>query len=385
MAKEDEFALYIHWPFCLSKCPYCDFNSHVRETIDEERWRDALLRELDDVAAQALGRTVASIFFGGGTPSLMAPATVAALLDRIAERWALVPDIEITLEANPTSVEVARLAEIRSAGVNRVSLGVQALDDTALRFLGRGHNADEALDAVRTAGALFDRYSFDLIYGRPEQTVADWTRELQHALDHVRDHVSVYQLTLEPGTPFHALWRRGKLAPLDETAAAALFEATQNGLETAGLPSYEVSNHATPGAESLHNLIYWRYGEYAGIGPGAHGRMTFDGAKFATQRIRNPEAWLAQVEARGSGSERPELLDANTQFAEMMLMGLRLTEGVPESRIKRYSEYGIEAAFDPDRFGSLIRNDLLEWEDGWLRVTAAGRTRLDAVVAHLLN
>ena len=385
MVTAEDFALYVHWPFCLSKCPYCDFNSHVREIIDEARWRDALVRELDSVAALTPGRAVASIFFGGGTPSLMAPATVAALLDRAASHWTLAPDIEITLEANPTSVETARLAEIRAAGVNRVSLGVQALDDTALRFLGRGHSAAEALDAVRTAASLFDRFSFDLIYGRPEQTAADWTRELGDALRHAGDHLSVYQLTLEPGTPFHALWRRGKLDPLDEDAAAALFEVTQDVLESAGLPAYEISNHAAPGMESRHNLIYWRYGDYAGIGPGAHGRLTVDGAKLATQRIRSPETWLAQVDERGDGAEVPEALDAETQFTEMMLMGLRLAEGVPAARVRRYRGCDVDAAFDPGRLNSLIRNKLLERTDDRLRTTKAGRTRLEAVIAHLLN
>ena len=385
MVTAEDFALYVHWPFCLSKCPYCDFNSHVREIIDEARWRDALVCELDSVAALTPGRAVASIFFGGGTPSLMAPATVAALLDRAASHWTLAPDIEITLEANPTSVETVRLAEIRAAGVNRVSLGVQALDDTALRFLGRGHSAAEALDAVRTAASLFDRFSFDLIYGRPEQTAADWTRELRDALGHAGDHLSVYQLTLEPGTPFHALWRRGKLDPLDEDAAAALFEVTQDVLESAGLPAYEISNHAVPGMESRHNLIYWRYGDYAGIGPGAHGRLTVDGAKLATQRIRSPETWLAQVDERGDGAEVPEALDAETQFTEMMLMGLRLAEGVSAARVRRYRGCDVDAAFDPGRLNSLIRNKLLERTDDRLRTTKAGRTRLEAVIAHLLN
>ncbi len=380
----EAFALYVHWPFCLSKCPYCDFNSHVRDTIDEDRWRRALLRELDSVATLTPGRNVASVFFGGGTPSLMAPATAAALLDRIARHWTLARDVEITLEANPTSVETARLAEIKAAGVNRVSLGVQALNDTALRFLGRGHNADEALKAVQAAARLFDRYSFDLIYGRPAQTPAEWSRELRQALNHTRDHLSVYQLTLEPGTPFHSLWRRGKLDPLDEEAGATLFDVTQDIFESAGLPAYEISNHAAPGAESRHNLVYWRYGDYAGIGPGAHGRMTIGGAKFATQRIRNPEMWLAQVEARGDGGEEPEALGSDTQLAETMLMGLRLTEGVPESRIRAACGQNIDTAFDGDRLDALIRNNLVVRTRDRISATASGRLRLDAVIAHLL-
>lgn len=289
------------------------------------------------------------------------------------------------MEANPTSVETARLAAIRDAGVNRVSLGVQALDDQALQFLGRGHNATEALDAVHTAARLFDRYSFDLIYGRPDQTPIDWTAELREALTHAGDHLSVYQLTLEPGTPFHALWRRGKLDPLDEESAAVLFEATQEVLTAAGMPAYEISNHAAPGAESRHNLIYWRYGDYAGIGPGAHGRLTLDDEKIATQRIRSPEAWLTAVEARGEGSEAPEILNAETQFAEMMLMGLRLDEGIPEDRIRALSGRGFDTAFDAARLGTLIRNGLLARTGDRLHTTPAGRLRLDAVLGHLLN
>jgi putative oxygen-independent coproporphyrinogen III oxidase len=380
-----DLAFYIHWPFCLSKCPYCDFNSHVREHIDESRWRDALIREIDSVAETAPGQRIASIFFGGGTPSLMTPGTVEALLDRIAFHWPIPPDAEITLEANPTSVERGRLADIRSAGVNRVSLGVQALDDDALAFLGRGHSAAEALAAVAEAARLFDRYSFDLIYGRPEQDVAAWIDELTRALQHTQDHLSVYQLTLEQGTPFHALWRRGKLKPLDEDTAAALFEATQETLELAGLPAYEISNHAAPGAESQHNFIYWRYGDYAGIGPGAQGRMTIDGKKTATQRIRSPEAWLKQVEASGDGAETPETLSTETQIAEAMLMGLRLAEGVPETRIQAICGQGFDATFETARLESLIENDYIVRTADRIKTTPAGRTRLDAVIAHLLG
>ncbi len=379
------FALYIHWPFCLSKCPYCDFNSHVRDTIDDARWRAALLTELDYVARRTSGRTVDSIFFGGGTPSLMAPATVAAILERIAARWPMAADAEITLEANPTSVERKRLADIRAAGVNRLSLGVQALDDGALAFLGRQHSADEALAAVAEAARLFERYSFDLIYGRPEQDAAAWRGELDRALGHARGHLSLYQLTLEAGTPFHDLWRRGRLDPLDEDAAADLYTMTQEILDDAGLPAYEVSNHAAPGAESRHNLIYWRYGDYAGIGPGAHGRLTIDGEKIATQRIRSPEAWLEQVETAGHGEEPAETLSPDTQLTEIVLMGLRLAEGVPESRLVAACGRGIDDAFDPDRLAALIDGGFMTRSDGRIRTTPAGRTRLDAVIAHLLE
>jgi len=379
-----DLALYIHWPFCLSKCPYCDFNSHVRESIDESRWCRALLTELDTTAAALPGRTIGSIFFGGGTPSLMQPSTVAAILERAAGHWTFTDDIEITLEANPTSVEQARLADIRIAGVNRVSLGVQALNDRALKFLGRGHSATEALAAVETAAKLFDRFSFDLIYGRPEQSVAEWSAELRQALGHAADHLSVYQLTLEEGTPFHALWRQGKLTPVAEDAAAALYEVTQEILDRAGMPAYEVSNHAIPGHESRHNLIYWRYGDYAGVGPGAHGRITQNNQRIATQRIRSPDSWLSQVEASSDGMESTEPLPPETQFEEAILMGLRLSEGIPETRLQAITGKGFDDAFDPARLAALIESDFLIRTPERLTATPAGRSRLNAVIAHLL-
>ena len=298
-ARDDDagFGVYVHWPFCASKCPYCDFNSHVRAEIDEARWRAALVRELDHFAALAPGRTVTSIFFGGGTPSLMAPATVAAVIERTANHWRLAGDVEITLEANPTSVEAGRFAGYRDAGVNRVSLGVQSLDDRALGFLGRGHDAAEARAAVAVAHARFPRVSFDLIYARPGQSPAAWRRELAEALQIAGEHLSLYQLTLEPGTAFHARAARGALALPGGDAAAALYDVTQEVLEGAGLPAYEISNHAVPGAESRHNLTYWRSGDYLGVGPGAHGRLTGGGAVLAIAQTRSPERWLAAVEA----------------------------------------------------------------------------------------
>lgn len=380
-----DLALYIHWPFCLSKCPYCDFNSHVRDAIDGPRWRAALLRELDHAAGQLGQRRITSIFFGGGTPSLMAPATVEALLQRAATLWPFAENIEITLEANPTSVERQRLADIASAGVNRLSLGVQALDNRALRFLGREHNVSDALAAVETAAQLFERISFDLIYGRPDQSVDDWRAELSRALTHARGHLSVYQLTLEAGTPFHALWRQGKLAALDDDIAAGLYEATQAILDDAGMPAYEVSNHAAPGLESRHNLTYWRYGDYAGIGPGAHGRLTANGERRAIQRIRSPEAWLEQVEDRGHGLESETVLDTGIQLAEIMLMGMRLSEGVSEARLRAATGRGFEASFDATRLTDLTEGGFLLLKGGHLKTTVAGRARLDAVIAHLLG
>ena len=376
-------AIYVHWPFCLSKCPYCDFNSHVREAVDETRWKAALLAEIDVEAAETPGRTVTSIFFGGGTPSLMSPGTVAAVIERIAERWALASNAEITLEANPTSVEAERFLEFRAAGINRASLGIQALDDEALAFLGRGHSVAEAMAAVELAAETFERYSFDLIYARPGQTVADWTRELRQALDFVGDHLAVYQLTIEPGTPFHALHRDGKLVIPDDTASADLYEATQRVLGDAGLPAYEISNHARPGAASRHNLTYWRYGDYVGVGPGAHGRITRDGAKFATQRIASPERWLADIEARGRGVHETVALGPRERLVELLIMGLRLTDGIPIDRFD--SEFGCrpEDILDRSALDELVGAGLLALDDRGLRASDAGRQRLDGLLQRL--
>ena len=303
------FALYIHWPFCLSKCPYCDFNSHARERVDAARWERAYLAELERAAAETKGRTLASVFFGGGTPSLMPPETVAAILDRVRALWPAAPDIEITLEANPGASEAARFRAFRDAGVNRLSIGVQALDDAALQFLGRKHSAAEALAAVERAASIFDRFSFDLIYARPDQSVADWQAELARALSFAGEHLSVYQLTIEPGTAFHTAYQRGDFALPEEDTAADLYETTRDFLGAAGLHAYEISNHARPGAESRHNLTYWRYGDYAGIGPGAHGRLMLGARKFATCQQRLPETWLADVEASGCGEAERTVLD----------------------------------------------------------------------------
>ena len=380
----EALAVYVHWPFCLSKCPYCDFNSHVRESVDQPRWRRALLDDLSAEASRAADRAVASVFFGGGTPSLMPPDTVAAVIDRIAALWPMTRDVEITLEANPTSVEADRLADFRNAGVNRVSLGVQALDDDALGFLGRGHSAAEAVAAVATARRLFDRVSFDLIYARPGQTVADWTRELTEALTYAADHLSVYQLTIEPGTAFGNRAARGETLTAPEPAAAALYAATQETLEGAGLPAYEISNHARPGAESRHNLAYWRYQDYLGIGPGAHGRVTRNGDKLATERVRAPEAWLAAVEAAGHGVETETVLSPEDRFTEMLMMGLRLAEGVSAERVRAETGWSLADWIAADRCRNLVEGGFLETETDGLCATASGRMRLNAVIAHLL-
>jgi putative oxygen-independent coproporphyrinogen III oxidase len=381
---DSELALYVHWPFCKSKCPYCDFNSHVRGAVDDVRWRAALLAELDHYAALTPERRLASIFFGGGTPSLMQAETVAAVLERAARHWQAPPDLEVTLEANPTSVEAARLAEFRDAGINRVSLGVQALDDAALRFLGRGHDAGEARAAIAAAAQAVPRYSFDLIYARPGQSVASWERELDAALALAGDHLSLYQLTIEHGTAFAGAYARGDFALPDDDLAGALFETTQARLEAAGLAAYEISNHARPGAACRHNLVYWRYGDYVGIGPGAHGRLTLDGGKFALRQRRLPEAWLAAVEAQGHATEERVALARAERIEEMVMMGLRLAEGIARPRFRREAGGDFEAVLPQAALAELCEAGFLVLDGAGLRATAAGRQRLNAVLARLL-
>jgi oxygen-independent coproporphyrinogen-3 oxidase len=384
-ARAHGLGLYVHWPFCLSKCPYCDFNSHARETVDQHRWRAALLGELDHFAAETAGRPVTSVFFGGGTPSLMAPGVVAALLERIDLHWRLDPALEITLEANPTSVEAARFADFRAAGVNRLSLGVQALDDRALAFLGRRHSAAEALDAVALARRHFPRFSFDLIYARPGQSVAAWRRELGRALREDAEHLSLYQLTLEEGTAFHAAWRRGELVLPEAARTAALFEATQEAMAAAGLPGYEISNHARPGAESRHNLTYWRYGDYLGIGPGAHGRLTLGSAKIATRQHRAPETWLATVERNGHATRVRNELTRSERLVELTMMGLRLTDGIARTGFRREVAAEPEDVFAAETLDALVEAGYLQLDATGLRATAVGRQRLDAVLDRLLS
>lgn len=380
------FALYIHWPFCRAKCPYCDFNSHVRERVDHGQWRAALLAEIDHAAsAEAPERgPLTSIFFGGGTPSLMEPATAAALIEHADRRWGLATGAEITLEANPTSVEAGRLAGFRAAGVNRVSLGVQALDDRSLAALGREHGAAEALAAVRLAARLFDRYSFDLIYARPGQTVTAWRGELRRAITETSDHLSVYQLTIEPGTAFHTLHARGELQTPGEDLAADLYEVTQEILDGAGLPAYEISNHAAPGAESRHNLTYWCYGDYVGIGPGAHGRITSSGRTTAIRRRRAPETWLKDTQLRGHGTADSVSVGERERLVELVMMGLRIAEGLDRERFEEIAGRTIEAALDEERIANLAGEDLVILDTRGLRATAKGRQRLDAVLGYLL-
>jgi oxygen-independent coproporphyrinogen-3 oxidase len=380
-ASETGFGVYVHWPFCAAKCPYCDFNSHVRhQPPDQQRFAAAFAREIATTAARAPGRTVTSIFLGGGTPSLMKPATVAAVLDAIAANWSVAADAEVTLEANPSSVDADRFRGYRAAGVNRVSLGVQALNDEDLRFLGRLHTVEEALAAVEIARATFPRLSFDLMYARPGQTPAAWEAELREALARACDHLSLYQLTIEPGTPFFTLHQAGKLVVPDDDAAADLYAVTQDVCAAAGLPAYEVSNHAIPGAECRHNLIYWRYGEYAGIGPGAHGRLRLADGRHATATEKAPEAWLEKVESWGDGLVADDALSPEEEGDELLLMGLRLAEGIDLDRYRRLCG----RALDPARLTDLTAHGMVEPAvDGRLRVTRAGFFVLDAVVADL--
>jgi putative oxygen-independent coproporphyrinogen III oxidase len=379
----ESLAVYIHWPFCRSKCPYCDFNSHVRDGVDAPRWTRALLGDLDHQATLAPGKEVRSVFFGGGTPSLMPPETVAALLDRVHARWAVRPDLEVTLEANPNSAEADRFRTFAAAGVNRLSLGVQALDPAALRLLGRAHDRREAIAAIERARDAFPRFSFDLIYARPGQSMAAWRDELNEALTLAGEHLSLYQLTIEPGTAFDTLARRGEIALPEEETAAALFEITQERLASAGLPAYEISNHARPGAECRHNLVYWRYQDYVGIGPGAHGRLTRDGGKFAAKQYRLPEKWLAAVEAVGTGLEETAAIDCETAIEEMLMMGLRLVEGIPRARLEAMAGENAETLFG-DNLAPLIEGGFLTLDAERLAATADGRQRLNAVLAALL-
>ena len=376
-------AVYIHWPFCRSKCPYCDFNSHVREGVDAARWTQGLLADLDHHAELVPERAVGSVFFGGGTPSLMPPETVVVLLDRVRARWTMTTDVEVTLEANPNSAEAARFRGFAEAGVNRLSLGVQALDPTALRLLGRLHDRAEAIAAIDCAAGNFARFSFDLIYARPGQSINAWRNELDEALTLAGEHLSLYQLTIEPGTAFATLERRGDLVPAKEGTAAALFEATQDRLRAHGLPAYEISNHARPGAECRHNLTYWRYQDYLGIGPGAHGRLTRDGGKIATRQHRTPERWLAAVERVGTGIEEMTDIDRDTAVEEMLMMGLRLTEGVARVRLERAAGQDAESLFG-GRLAPLLEGGFLTLDQERLAATAAGRQRLNAVLAALL-
>ncbi len=373
-------AIYVHWPFCLSKCPYCDFNSHVVEGVEHGRWAAALARELDHFAAQTPGRTVGSVFFGGGTPSLMDPETVNALIAGVRHHWPTEPDLEITLEANPTSSEAARFAAFRDAGVNRLSVGVQSLDDAALAFLGRTHSAAEARTTIAQARSCFERYSFDLIYGLPDQTANDWRRELRDAVTMAGDHLSVYQLTIEPGTAFY---RQG-VAAVDAESGADLYEITRDVLDHADMPAYEISNHAARGGECRHNLNVWRGGDYVGIGPGAHGRLTLNGGTEATRQLGAPEKWLNAVETLGHATASRTPISVRERREELLLVGIRLTEGVDPGRFVELTGSTLTDVLDPRGLDQLVDGGFVEHDAGRLRATPAGLQRLNAVLERLL-
>lgn len=379
------FGIYIHWPFCKAKCPYCDFNSHVRERIEEDVWRGSYLKELAHFAAMVPGRSVTSIFFGGGTPSLMNPKTAETVIDAVSRHWRVANDIEITLEANPTSVEAGKLRDFRAGGINRVSLGIQALDDRDLKFLGRQHNQTEALAALDLAANTFDRFTFDLIYARPGQTPDSWARELDRAMTFAADHLSLYQLTIETGTVFEQAYARGDFVLPDEDVQAELYEMTAERLGVAGLAPYEISNYAKPGSESRHNLTYWRYGDYVGIGPGAHGRLALDGKKIATRQHRAPERWLEMVAADGHATRQCDEVSLDARTSEMVMMGLRLAEGIPLARFIAETGKPFDRCIDKARLDRLIAGGFIALTGDRLTATAEGRQRLDAVLAELLG
>lgn len=378
-------AVYIHWPFCLSKCPYCDFNSHVRDSVDERRWQAALLAELEHMAAKEPGRRLRSVFFGGGTPSLMPPETAATLIERVRTLWPLENDIEITLEANPTSVESARLAAFRQAGVNRVSLGVQSFDDKELQFLGRGHSSLEAKRAIALAAEHFERFSFDLIYARPNQTPESWSAELDEALSLAGSHLSLYQLTIEENTAFHHAYAKGKFTLPDDETSEALYRLTEERLAQKGLYAYEVSNYAAPGQESRHNLAYWQGLDYLGIGPGAHGRITQSGQRFATQTLKSPERWLESVERAGHGIEVWNATSPEEEAQERIMMGLRLTDGIDYAAFSAQHGYDIRDHLNQQALALYTRHGLLDNDPARLRPTLQGRLLLTRLTTELLK
>ena len=384
-SQSEPLALYIHWPFCLSRCPYCDFNAHVREVIPQARFRNALRRELAWEAERLGRRPLRSIFFGGGTPSLMEPETVALLLEDARTLFDIQNDLEVTLEANPTSIETSRLATLRDAGVNRISIGIQSLEPEPLAMLGRRHSVQQAIAALEIARTLFPRISFDLIYARPGQTIAAWRSELRRALCLAADHLSLYQLTIEPGTNFEALHRRGEIVLPECDLAAALYDATQEEAARFGLLPYEISNYAKPGAESRHNLQYWRYGDYAGIGPGAHGRLTIGDRLVATRRHRAPEPWADRVEQAGHGMTEETPLAPEESTREMLLMGLRLAEGVSAERFLARTGQPLTSAIDADALRRATEEGYVTFHDGRLTATPEGRRLLDALLPYLVN
>ena len=373
----DRLALYVHWPFCVSKCPYCDFNSHVRASIDQDEWREALLADLAHEASLLPGRRLSSIFFGGGTPSLMEPATAEAIICAARNYWDAADDLEITLEANPNSAEAARFADLARAGVNRISLGIQSFDDQALAFLGRAHSSQEGFRAIDAAQSAVERVSFDLIYALPDDCEDRWSATLDRALAIGTEHLSLYQLTIEPGTRFATMVARHEFEPLDADASASLFELTGERTEAAGVPAYEISNHARPGSESRHNLAYWRYRDYAGVGPGAHGRRL----GMRTVRHRKPENYLAAVGRNGHGMAEEERLTPIEAAHEALVMGLRLAEGIDPAPLAE--RLGVERIVEDRAVDRLSAHGLLEREGSIVRTTPAGRLLLDSILAEI--
>ncbi len=375
------FGVYVHWPFCETICPYCDFNVHLNASIDQAVWREALINELAHYGAETSGRTVTSLYFGGGTPSLMPPETIAALIEALQKHWSVDEDLEITLEVNPTSGERARLHDFQRAGINRVSVGIQSLDDAALKFLGRTHNGADAQSALETAANIFPRTTFDLIYALPGQSLEEWCKALSTALEYAQGHVSLYQLTIESGTPFSKQGQK----PADEDVAADMFEATQSILAKAGLPAYEISNHAQPGDESRHNLTCWRGGDYLGVGPGAHGRLTLEGDVFGTHQIHNPKRWLEMAQTNGHGTAKRRPISPTDRARELVMMGLRLREGINRDRFKFTSDQDLETVLDAQALKQLVNGGLIQSDHKTIRATAEGQQRLNAVLAKLLN
>lgn len=379
---KNNLAIYIHWPFCKSKCPYCDFNSHVSESINHDAWRQAYLQEIKHYANKLGPRKVTSIFFGGGTPSLMQPETVSAIIDEISKRWNIANDVEITLEANPTSVEIEKLRSMKNAGVNRVSVGIQSFDDNNLKFLGREHSAKEAMAALEEVQSSFDNFSFDLIYALPEQTVADVKKEIKQAMEFCRKHISMYQLTIEKGTPFFGDHAMGKFKLPDEDVAVDMYETVDEMLGKHGLQSYEVSNYASAGFESRHNLAYWKYGEYVGIGPGAHGRIANHNGRVATVNIYHPQRWLASVEAKGAGLQNHEPIEGQAYLEEYLLMGLRLAEGISkEDFFQRIGQQPEEIL----QFSKLVKSGFLEVDKQGFRTSKKGRLLLNHLLSALIT
>jgi putative oxygen-independent coproporphyrinogen III oxidase len=382
---EGDFALYVHWPFCVSKCPYCDFNSHVAETVDQDAWARALVSELHHYGIETKGRRLDSVFFGGGTPSLMPARIVGLLLDEAARHWTFGPALEVTLEANPSSAESRKFKDFRAAGVNRVSVGIQSFDDAALRFLGRAHDAREARQAITLAERSFPRFSFDLIYALPGQSEADWRRALADALALAGDHLSLYQLTIERGTPFFAAHREGAFAIPGEDLASGLYEITQEVMQINGFPAYEISNHARPGGECRHNLVYWQGGDYVGIGPGAHGRVPLAGRRHATEQIPAPGHWLAAVGTRGHATRKSAIVSETERIEEYLMTGLRLAAGIDRARFGRLTGVPLAEAVESARLEKLVREGYMTADSTGIRATGEGMTRLNAVIAYLIG